>query len=418
MEHRSRLSLYRATVVLVALLLLVGMLTGAADRTGCSWGLPLVLLLAVIAEGWPLRLPRYGPVSLVDPLCYASAVLYGPLATVVTAMVGGLSRFRRERARRRPSGEFVAYSLAQTSLGYGLGACLYAEYATAPLSSARSLLALAAAVLATFLVQASLVAVHQWMDQDRIGRWSSRINWSRLRLSFQAMAPLGVLLAETIQSSPLAVVLLLGPMVVTYLSILRYTETLREARDVIECLAEAVEKREPHTLGHAERVSRCAARIARQMGIDEKAVSRVETAGRLHDLGKISVDDSILQKRGALEEADLEKIRRHPEVGAQVAARLSLSREEAEYIRYHHEWFNGGGYPHGLKGDAIPLGARILAVAEAFDTLVTAQAYREPVAEETAMRTLSAAVGSQFDPVVVEALSLTLRRRAAGAGRP
>jgi len=416
MQHAARtLGLYRLSVVTLAVMLLfvLGRESEAEVLASPLWGLPFFIVLAVIAEFRPLTLPRYGPVSLADAVCYAVMALYGPLATVTAAVAAGVSRFRRESRRQNVSQDFVAYSLSQAILSYGLGACLYAGFAGQQLGVLQALL-LVVCVVATFSVQSLIVSVHQWLDQDRVGVWTTRINWQRLRLSLQAMLPLGLLMAETARIEPMALLLLLGPLAVTYHSICNYTETLREARAVIEHLAEAVERREPLTQGHSTRVAAYACDIARQLRLPEPMVLRVATAARLHDLGKISLGDEILSKAGRLEPQEWERVRRYPEVGAQVASCLSLAREEAEYIRYHQEWYNGQGYPYGIQGEEIPVGARILAVAKAYDALTSPRSYRRrPIPVARALNKLAQAKGTQFDPNVVEALLDVVAERPA-----
>lgn len=368
-----------------------------------------LLALAYVFERQPLRLPRYGPLSLADSVHYGVALLYGPLATILSTVLAGGSRFSRESSDRRLKGQFVFYSMAQNALSYGAGACLMT--AVWPSHWAGKVAVTALSVTLTFVIQSVLVALHQWLEQRTVGSWKSRINWERLRLSLQATAPLGALMALSLTAGFLPFVLLLGPLVVTYLSIKNYTDTLREAREVIESLVEAVERREPQMAGHAARVASYAADIARVLGLEEGLVARVATAGRLHDLGKISVSEEVLHKSGSLDSKELEMVRRHPEIGAQVASKLSLSRQEAEFIRYHHEWYNGAGYPYGIQGEAIPLGARILAVAEAFDTMLSPTVYGEAVSQQEALEDLKRGEGTQFDPRVVAALTTALQKR-------
>ena len=405
---RTNLNFYRRGVSFTALACLLGLLIA-------SWppvferALLALLALAFIFERRPLRLPSYGSLSLADAVHYSVAILYGPLATVISTTVAGASRFTRESKKRTLSADFVCYSLAQSALSYGLGAQLISSLRPEGWMAWVSTMIMA--VTSTFLLQSILVALHQWLEQKTVGSWKSRINWGRLRMSLQATAPLGALMALTLSSGALPFMLLLGPLVVTYLSIKNYTDTLREAREVIESLVEAVERREPQMAGHAARVASYAADIARVLGLEEGLVARVATAGRLHDLGKISISEEILTKNGALDHGELEQVRRHPEIGAQVASRLSLSRQEAEFIRHHHEWYNGGGYPYGLQGESIPLGARILAVAEAFDTMLSPTVYGSKLSAQEALADLQAGIGTQFDPKVVQALQTALSKR-------
>lgn len=405
---RKRLTRFRSAVVLAALLFAVLQLLDpsfAVRRTGVPfWGALVLALLTVGAELWVLRMPRYGSVTLSDSMLYASMVLYSPQVTLGLVLVSKLVRFVREALTRPVRAGFILYSVSQSVLSFGLASWVYASLAGPGVGTVRNLACLALAVLTVFAVQALVISLHQWLYQRSIGRWTTRINWQRLRLAFLAQAPLGLLLALGFALKPAAVLLLVGPLAITCSSLKRYTDTLREAREVIENLAQAVEKRDPHTTGHSLRVADYSEDIAREMGLSEKLVARVATAGRLHDLGKISVGDDILLKIDQLTGEEYEAIKRSPSMGAEVAAKLSLSREEAEFIRHHHEWYDGNGYPSGLKGEEIPLGARILAVAEAFDSMTTPRSYRPAFSEDEAWVRLEAGKGLQFDPNVVNAL--------------
>ena len=133
----------------------------------------------------------------------------------------------------------------------------------------------------------------------------------------------------------------------------------------------------------------------------------------MHDLGKIGIEESILNKQGVLSADEIERLRRHPEVGAKVASHLSLGKQEAEFIFHHHENFDGTGYPMGLAGQQIPQGARILAVAEAFDSMISTSHGSGQMTPKAAMAELESAQGRQFDPSVVAAFRTVLRKRIA-----
>ena len=386
-------------------------------------GLLLCLALAVLSERWLLVLPRYGPFTLSESMIFAVMLRYGPVATLFATILAGLSRFQRESrlgAAARP--EFIFYSLSQSWLSYGCAAWMWSKFrGLGPILADQAPLDLFLMLLlavGVFAVQAYVVAVHQWLEQQCLGDWSTRINWPRLRLVTQALLPLGVLLTACLQERPGAVLLLLGPLWVTYSSIRNYTATLQEAQQVVSSLAEAVERREPHTVGHSSRVGRLATDMGRYLRMSEVDVRTTASAARLHELGKISLGDHILCKSGSLQASEWERVRRYPEVGAEVASHLSLSRREAEIIRYHQEWYDGSGYPHGLLGEQIPLGSRVLSVAKAFDAMISRRSYRSALSWQQALSELRQRAGTQFDPRVVAALEavlgpVALRSRAA-----
>ncbi len=183
---------------------------------------------------------------------------------------------------------------------------------------------------------------------------------------------------------------------------------------VILDLAEAVDLRFSGSARHSETVGRYAEMMARELGLSERRVARVELAGRLHDIGKVGVPDSILSKPAKLTDEEFATIRQHPDLGAQILEHPSLA-DVREWVRAHHERPDGRGYPYALLGEAIALEARILAVADAYEAMTSDRAYRQSIGHVAAAEELEACAGSQFDPRVVAALLTVLRRDAEHA---
>jgi diguanylate cyclase (GGDEF)-like protein len=176
-------------------------------------------------------------------------------------------------------------------------------------------------------------------------------------------------------------------------------------------LAEALDLRDATTAEHSRRVGRYAQQIAQQLDLGEYRAERIRLAGILHDIGKVGVRDTILSKPGPLDETEWEEVRRHPELGARILAARELV-DIRNWVLASHERPDGKGYPRGLAGPEIPLEARILAVAEAFETMTSDRVYRPALSEAEARRELRAAAGAQFDGEVVEALFAVLDREA------
>lgn len=364
----------------------------------------LLAAIAFVAERYPLELPGYGVVSGLESSLLASLYLGYSGGALVVLTFGVLSRTLRRGQTRRL--DFAVYSLCQISLCYALPFTLMRS---AGLSSA---IVFCLATLAAVVADQVFAALHLFFLQDKLGKFTSRIEWARVRLSLLALMPLGLLLGACLEQGSVATALLLFPLTLAFHGIKTYVDTLREAREVVASMVEAVERREQGTEGHAERVASWAGSIARQMGLRERCVRQIVAAARMHDLGKIGIEESILNKDGALSASEMDSLRRHPEVGAKVASHLSLGKREAEYIYHHHENFDGSGYPLGLAGQEIPQGARILAVAEAFDSMVSSP-WRTRLTPGAALAELEDAKGSQFDPCVVAAFRTVLRKRTA-----
>jgi len=171
----------------------------------------------------------------------------------------------------------------------------------------------------------------------------------------------------------------------------------------IKVLAKAIDARDHYTHSHSENVTRYAVAIAEEMGLSLKEIELIREACELHDLGKIAVEDNILSKPAELNEEEWEKIKQHPLVAGEILEPLTFLNGAIALIRQHHEHYDGSGYPKGLKGDEILLGARIIHLADAYDAMRSARSYRKvPLSKEEAIEEIKRKSGSQFDPKVVE----------------
>jgi HD-GYP domain-containing protein (c-di-GMP phosphodiesterase class II) len=178
----------------------------------------------------------------------------------------------------------------------------------------------------------------------------------------------------------------------------------------LDVLSARLERRDPYTLGHSVRVTEVARSIAARLGCDVDDLVAIELGGPLHDLGKLAIRDDVLLKPGSLDEAELEEIRRHPEAGVDMIRDVPELRPAVPCVLHHHERWDGGGYPHGLVGAAIPRPARILAVADAFDAMTSTRSYRRARPVAAAVAELERCAGAQFDPRMVDALVRALGR--------
>ncbi|MDP2949254.1 MAG: HD domain-containing phosphohydrolase [Chloroflexota bacterium] len=173
-------------------------------------------------------------------------------------------------------------------------------------------------------------------------------------------------------------------------------------------LAEAIESRDPYTGGHCSRLAENGIAIARRLGLDAKEIDAIRLAAAMHDVGKVTVPDVVLKKPGLFTPEDYAIMKQHCYAGGQICKRISFLRHLYPIVYHHHERYDGEGYPDGLKGDDIPLGARIIAVVDAYDAMTNDRAYRAAMPPEEAARILREGAGSQWDPKVVEVFLGTL----------
>jgi len=201
------------------------------------------------------------------------------------------------------------------------------------------------------------------------------------------------------------------------------TAELHQEREVLralsvttlQALVNALEAKDPHLRGHSARVAELAATVAAACGLDADAVDQVRTAGHLHDIGKIGIRESILNKQGPLTDEEFGHVKAHAEIGAQILAPMTHLGPVIGFVRHHHERWDGKGYPDGLAGEGIPLGARILGAVEIFDALTTSRPYQDTMTPGQAVARMGDLVGSVLDPAVHRALAAVV---ASAAGEP
>jgi putative two-component system response regulator len=180
---------------------------------------------------------------------------------------------------------------------------------------------------------------------------------------------------------------------------------------VAETLINAMEAKDIYLLGHSQRVAELASSIATQLELSEDTVEQIRIAGRLHDVGKIGIRESVLNKPGSLTAEEFEHIKDHIRIGMEILAPLSHLGMALQYVQDHHEHWDGTGYPQGLTGTDISIGGRILAAADAFDALTSRRAYREPMSPEDTVEFLSKHVGRLLDPDVFAAMRTVVSRK-------
>jgi len=196
-----------------------------------------------------------------------------------------------------------------------------------------------------------------------------------------------------------------------------YREQAEFIANVVRALVSAIDAKDPYTSGHSDRVSRVAVRIALEMRCGPKMLNTIYMAGLLHDIGKIGIDDNVLRKAGRLTEQEFEHIKLHPEMGYRILADLKQLADVLPAVLHHHEQWDGGGYPHGLKGEETPLIARIMAVADAYDAMTSDRPYRKGMDDAKVEQIFRAGAGQQWDAKVVDAYLAAKEDVAAIAAR-
>ena len=178
--------------------------------------------------------------------------------------------------------------------------------------------------------------------------------------------------------------------------------------EIVQVLTSAIDAKDPYTCGHSDRVARISVRLAQEMGCDAETVNSIYLSGLLHDIGKIGIDDSVLRKPGSLTEAEYEHIKEHVLIGHKILMDVRSLDDVLPVVLHHHESWDGFGYPEQLPGEEIPLPARIVAVADAFDAMASKRPYRDIMPSEKIVEIFKSGSGKQWDPTVVEAFFRSL----------
>lgn len=259
------------------------------------------------------------------------------------------------------------------------------------------------AFLTYVFVNTSLVSGIIHLTEGVSFTYSLKFNLRHLHVQLLSLGVLSILMAVVYAMSPWYLFLVLIPLALVHVSLRGYMRLRRQAEETFELMTKSLMERDYYTGAHSEKVSMIAQRMARALGLPENEVERIGAAARVHDIGKIAIPDNILLKQDGLTEEEWQVIQQHPVVSAELLQGLEIYDESIEIIKHHHEHWDGSGYPDGLKGEQIPLGARILAVADVHDALTSDRPYRPAYSEEEALQIIERMGGRELDPQVVEA---------------
>ncbi|MEP6680168.1 MAG: HD-GYP domain-containing protein [Chloroflexota bacterium] len=356
----------------------------------------------------PVRLPRGIVASVSAAPMLAAIVLGGPVAGAIVTAIGTTDM--RELRRQIPW-YGTAYNHAVGTLSVVLAGAVFEVFErTQPsVSGALQFAGLLVASSVFYLLNWTLAGVAVSVRTGSALRTIWAHDLSGVAVSLVGLAPLGWLMAQIFTLPDgvgwWATTLFLVPLFTTRLAYHRFVETRELFEQTIEALAKAVDARDRYTRNHSTRVSHIAEAMARVMRVPEQQIEKIKWAGLLHDVGKIGIRDSILLKPGPLDREERMLMNQHPTIGAEIVAPARQLSEEAPLIRWHHEWMNGSGYPDGKEALDIPLGARILTIADAYEAMTSSRPYRKiPLSHEQAVGELEKYAGIQFDLEIVPIL--------------
>lgn len=421
MNRQLVLKLYIATVILVGAL---SFFIAGIPLTATEWiGVLAFGLLSLLGEAMAISMLSNATVSVSFVPVFASILLFQPVVGVWVAALGSLSW---DDLKNKPWYRNL-FNLCQLGISAALSAHAYRLLGGQPGQVTRqSLLSIVGAFVVYYLANTAIPTVAIALSS---GNRPSLVYYRLIAWStpgFVAIAPLAILVAVVFEPlGYVGVVLFTLPLLSARAAFKMYRDMRLTYIETIQSLAQAIDAKDHYTLGHSERVAYYSLEIARRLGWKQNQLDQLFFTALLHDIGKIGIQESILNKTGRLTADERADVNKHPQLGAEIVGKVSFLRKEADYIRYHHEHFAGTGYPKGLSGEDIPLGARIIAVADSFDAMTSQRSYHSPRSVAEALEELDRCSGSQFDPEVVKAFYkvvdfntdiLEASRQAAAAG--
>jgi HD-GYP domain-containing protein (c-di-GMP phosphodiesterase class II) len=413
---QARIGIYVASAALAAVA--VAAFTILSDPFTAGWQ-PLLgfALLTFLTAQFPLRLPGGSLYDISFLITFAAIIAAGP---AVAMMANVFATFSVTDRRDRTAVKHV-FNAAQLALSAAIPGLVYRALG-GPIGSAwvqqdtvaalipRALLALIVATLLHFAINTTLVSGAIALSTGRpfLNVWSG---YPGLFGNYGAFAALGLLLGILqVRIGWPSVVFLILPLLVARHAFQAAVRMQRTYDDTVHALIKAIEAKDPYTSGHAERVSRLAEMTARAYGLREDRCRLIKYAAIMHDVGKLGVESSVLQKPGKLTPEEYEHMKVHPARGVEIVGEIDLMAEALGGIRHHHERLDGAGYPDGLLGDQIPLMARLIMVADAFDSMTSTRVYRQAKTMEEALAELHRCSGTQFDPAAIAALQRAIDR--------
>ncbi|HZA92396.1 MAG TPA: HD domain-containing phosphohydrolase [Gemmatimonadales bacterium] len=381
----------------------------------------ILLVMIVVAEVLDVSFPQAGQtftVSVSAAFCFAAGLTIGP---VLGGIVVALGHTIDGVIARRP-----AIKTTVNSAGMGLStiasAALYfalAEPAESPIGSYRNLLAVILSGALFALINAGSLAIIVAPVVGISPFEMFRTNSGGLHVELLTLVTLGGVIPVLVSENPLSIILLILPLLIGPQTAFRGIQRAHhETRVAMEGLADALERRDPYTYRHSIRVTEHVRTILGVMPqIPRATAEAIIAAAHVHDLGKVGSRDGSLKKPGELSTAERQEIEQHPAIGAEIVSRLEAYRQSVDTIRHHHERWDGSGYPDGLEGERIPLGARIIAVADAFDAMTSDRVYRAALPVDVAFAELAKGRGTQFDPQIVDVFQAAYLSRSTSIGQ-
>ncbi len=374
------------------------------------------LLIAAIAGIFKISLPYFGTISIAYIFVFTTLLIYGVFESILASIVSALTASLLNAKKKNPPHK-IFFNISVTALTSAGAANIFILMNGIPgnLTIPECLIPIILYTFSFYAINTFLVsaAISLSKSKNIVTIWKENYLWTAINY-FAAGSSIALLLAYLLQSFNFFIFLLSLPLLyVSYDAFKIYLARIEEDKkhnkeladlyfSIIEALARAIDAKDHTTEKHLKRVQEIALGIGKEIGMDRNELEALKAASFLHDIGKIAVPEFILSKPGKLTPEEFKKMSIHSSVGADILETVPFPYPIGPIVRYHHERFDGRGYPEGLKGDEIPLGARILTVVDCYEALTTDRPYRKALSKDEAKKYMLQESGKHFDPEVIK----------------
>ena len=374
----------------------------------------IMLILLTLCRSLPVYIAKDKSIEISFVPVVAAVMIYGFYITIVLFFLSTFFLFAVDKSAGKvkhqlflaPIKELFNTSNIMLSIFIGSQAIVviggYGDSFSFPYSI------LPASVFAIVTVAANMILFVLYFVSSGEERFPHMISGTILGILPNVLStiPLGIFIAVllNLEYGSFFVLLFILPLLLARYSFKLYWESNSMHMRTIMALTRAIDAKDSYTSGHSERVSNLAEQIARYMGLSKKVIADIKIAALIHDIGKIGIEDSILNKPGNLNSKELEQIKRHPVIGSEIIEEIQFSKTIVDAVLYHHCNYDGTGYPSDEEVQVMqPLPASILAIADAFDAMTSNRPYRKKMSKDKALGIIKENSGTQFNPIVVEA---------------
>ena len=405
-----KLKIYIGVITALAIALFIYLIPSLPSLFNIWWVIIFFLTISTFAEFIPVDLPVGGAISIGFPIDFILILVYGPALAMLISALGALIG---ETIEKKRSWYKIIFNASQYALSAGIAGIIYQKIGgvVGLVDLTNYIIPAIISAFGYYVINSSLfmIVISLAEEVSMLSVWKTQIKG--IVITYIALAPMGLIMAMVYVTIGIwGIILFFFPLILARRSFELYTKMRKMYLETIRALAAAIDAKDPYTKGHSERVAEMSVALAQELNLSDREIENIEYTALLHDIGKIGIDDRILGKKGSLTNEEFDKIKEHPIVGAKIIEPIDFLKNSYWAIYHHHERYNGDGYPDGIKSENIPILARIIAVADAYDAMGSDRPYRKKLNKDKILKELKDQSGKQFDPEVVKALNSVLDR--------